>query len=390
MRQSGRVASSLLLALSCSVSVALSAAGEAEWAKSTKAWKKAQHQKAIAVLSSGIAKCEKGDQVKEKNYNLLHLQRGLFYQYLGEIGKAQDDLWVAYAHSDVDKTDALKVKEFIFADAHNQYKLAKREECFLHFILGLNELMLGSPDRALVELKKVKWIGAGEQKIEEELPDADLVRGVAHMRLRENDAAAVSIRKCLQQRPDFAPGYLLLARVLELDPTLAMGTEETPESLMERYRELTQSDPAPTDSDFIIIGVPPGGKGGRQELELCGRNIPVAPYVLGGLQPGFTAREFWGEFGKEMARHATREVLNQLTFGIAGMFVGGEENRTWYEVPQYFIMVPVSKGQEIGKISLFGLNSKGARIKKGSFGTIWRPRVDSGGLSFVLIGKEGK
>lgn len=119
------------------------------------------------------------------------MEIGALYHYAGQFERSNEALEIVYAHyadqemkTDINVTDTVKgiFKSTVTEGFSGPYDLAGYEKVFLHTLKGLNYLMLGNADSAMVEIRRAEHQHA---KIEDKLrEDAEENR-----REREENAA---------------------------------------------------------------------------------------------------------------------------------------------------------------------------------------------------------
>jgi tetratricopeptide (TPR) repeat protein len=234
----------LLVVLSVAAGAkALAGASSAEWRWTLVHFARgdlAMHEKLLTQLIEET-------KVDDDNYVLLHLQRGLSRMHAGRLEGAHEDLWAAFKGSPQAADPSQVVDDRIDRPRDSRYKMDKREMCFLHFYLALNFLLRGSVESALVEVKQAAWIGEHGNA----LPEVDLLRSVIEFQLGQYDEAAVAARKCVSKVPGSAAGYLMLAKALAREPSLAQN-DESEDGLLEKCAQRAGGR-RPSISDRILL-----------------------------------------------------------------------------------------------------------------------------------------
>jgi len=294
-------------------------------------------------------------------YNLLHLQRGLYHRYMGDFAKSQEDLWIAYKSSKYSEDPSQVVQDPVLRTKSSQYEPEKRELCFLHFYMALNETMLGEYDRALIEIKKTEWIGEHENS----LPEVSFLRSVIEFQLGGYDEAAVAIRRCLAKSPNFAAAYLMLAKILERVPALSQGGEDV-DSMLDRYAELAGGYRPSTSDRLLLVEVVQLNRNDTLFERLAQKNnanfaFDGAASAAGISLPGATLGTMApGKVAGEERRAKTKKGLVKTADVLLGAVLpsAGNDNfdrwedRFWAFLPRTLAVVPVGAGQDLSDFRL--------------------------------------
>jgi tetratricopeptide (TPR) repeat protein len=301
--------------------------GQSDWRESLKYYVKGDHERHGEMLSEGIRECESdgkqffAETINLANYNLLHLQRGLYRQHKGDLSGARDDFRVAYANSEIEKSFEFdQTEKFLRYKGADPFELGRGEQYFLHFYMGLNQLIEGDYAHALIEARKTAWIDEDADA----LPEINFLRAVILYHLGHYEEAAIQARRCIVADPDFGSAYLLMAKIFKKKPELADG-ERGPQAMLSRYEKLTEQGKIESPQQFLLIEMP--------EAKLDWK----AQFVLNT-----------GE--------RTLEVpVKGLTIEVPRSFKKdrkSRDSRYWAFLPEYIAVIPIPEGEAISTVRL--------------------------------------
>jgi tetratricopeptide (TPR) repeat protein len=163
-----------------------------------------------AELYACKKKVADGFAEKDINYPIYLLNYGAIAQYAGELDSACTSFWAAYRIDEGEMSEFTKGVEWLKADQKRVYSLTKRESELLHFFLGLNYLLTGNPDKAVIEFKKLELI---DQSVSV-LPIVSFYTGKSYEIMGKYDDAKIEYHRLVSTiaTDEFPFVYLALAQ----------------------------------------------------------------------------------------------------------------------------------------------------------------------------------